>query len=181
MLDWNSIYKSGKDFGMLPDSVVDMILTYVNPKASKTFLDIGSGTGHLTRLLHDRGYTGLGIDVSGEAIAIAESRADSINYREFDVDQEDVTLLTGPYGLITCKHVYAFIKHKNSFLKNASGLLEENGLFVLLTPLIGKVPNERNNIAVDSEKLRNDVAQYFTIVADRELKSGQMLILSLKN
>lgn len=180
MLDWNSIYKSGRDFGVMPDPVVDMILTYTNPAASKTFLDIGCGTGQLTRALHERGYTGLGIDLSHEAVAIAKSKTNDITYKTFDIEKEDASTLGGPYGLITCKHVYAFIEDRNTFLEKVSKLLESDGVFILLTPLKDKVPEEKKNIAVDTTKLRNEVAQYFRVIEDRELVSGQLLILSSK-
>src|SRR6266705_1176038 len=125
MLDWNSVYKAGRDFGVIPDPVVDTFLKHTKPEASKTFLDIGCGTGQLSRSLRERGYSGLGIDLSEEAISIASSRNQDIAYRLFDIERDDIKLLNGPYGLITCKHVYAFISDKKRFLRNVKELLEE--------------------------------------------------------
>src|SRR6266571_8402265 len=102
MLDWNSLYKSGRDFGPLPDPVIDQFLEHSDPKASKTFLDIGCGTGQLSRSLAERGYRGLGIDLSKEATSIASSRNQSVSYKQFDIERYDPKLLNGPYGLITC-------------------------------------------------------------------------------
>lgn len=178
MLDWNSLYKSGTDFGTLPEGVLDNVLSHVSLKASKTFLDIGCGTGHLTRMMHDRGYVGLGVDLSAEAVEIAKSRSTEVDYREFDVDTDEFSTLGGPFGLIICKHVYAFVGDKDRFLEHVRQLLESDGLFMLLTPLAGRVTDEKRNIAVDADELRRQVAQYFSTVEDRELLSGQLLLLA---
>lgn len=180
MLDWNFIYKSGRDFGELPEPVLDMALGYADSKASKTFLDIGCGTGHLTRLLYAKGYSGLGIDTSKEAIAIARSRSKDVSYKVLDITSEDAELLVKSYGMITCKHVYAFIADKNLFLSRVAEHLEERGIFVLLTPLIEDAP-EKSGIAVDGTQVRKDIDKHFSVTFDKKLKSGQLFILKLKN
>lgn len=180
MLDWNAIYKSGRDFGELPEAVVDMILSYADSNAPKTFLDIGCGTGHLTRLLHAKGYSGLGIDPSEEAITIARSRSKDISYEVLDILDEESKQLAKSYGLITCKHVYAFIPNKNLFLSKVTEKLEKDGTFMLLTPLVEDMP-EKPEIAVDGVQFRKDIEKFFTISLDRKLKSGQLFILKPKS
>jgi len=177
MLDWNAIYRSGRDFGELPEAIVDMILSYTDSDASKTFLDIGCGTGHLARLLHMKGYSGLGIDTSEEAIALARSRSGDIDYGVATISDED-GLLADSYGLITCKHVYAFIADKNLFLSKVAEQLEKEGTFVLLTPLIEDTL-EKPGIAVDGTQLRKDIDTFFSVSLDKKLKSGQLFILKL--
>ncbi len=89
MLDWNSIYKSGKDFGIIPEVIVDQILSFTEKKSS-TFLDIGCGTGQLSRSLYDKEYTGLGIDLSEEAVKIATSKNTFITYKALDIETADI-------------------------------------------------------------------------------------------
>lgn len=180
MLDWNAVYKSGRDFGEIPEAVVDMILSYTDTNASKTFLDIGCGTGHLTRLLETRGYSGIGVDASEEAIAIAKSRSKDINYEVLDILKDDNGKLAASYGLITCKHVYAFIPNKSLFLSKVAEKLEKNGTFMLLTPLVEDM-SERPEIAVYGVQLRKDIDRFFTVSLDKKLKSGQLFILKLKS
>lgn len=178
MLDWNAIYATGRDFSILPDAIVDFIVAHTVADAPKTFLDVGCGTGWLTRELFQRGYTGIGIDASTEAIAIARSRSQDVEYRVFDIEGDIAELNVQP-GLITCKHVYAFIVDKPLFLEKVAKLLAPNGTFALLTPLLESTP-EKPSIAVDGAELRRGVARVFDIVVDKSLASGQLLIVRPK-
>lgn len=180
MLDWNSLYKSGRDFGILPRAVIDIFLNHIDPNAPKTFLDIGCGTGQLSRALHERGYVGTGIDLSEEAILIASSKNGGLTYKQFDIENDDIDLLNGPYGLITCKHTYAFIKNTEHFLYKVSNLLHNNGSFVIITPLVEDVPTSQKSIAVSEKVLKRDLSKYFTIAYEQKIKSGQLFVLQPK-
>lgn len=177
MLDWNSLYASGKDFGILPENVIDFIIENTDSKSSKELLDIGCGTGQLTRSFEDRGYICLGIDPSSEAIKIASSRSSQSRY---EVGTLQTLNLTNPYGLITCKHVYAFINDKPAFLQQVANLLLANGSFVIITPLAEDTPADKHAITADGATLRQDLSKYFTSIIDRPLKSGQLFILKPK-
>ncbi|MCA9338252.1 class I SAM-dependent methyltransferase [Candidatus Saccharibacteria bacterium] len=180
MIDWNSLYKAGRDYGILPPSVVDFITTNTLPTAPKTHLDIGCGTGKLTRDLHERSYDSTGIDTASVAIEIAKSRSSDVTYMVHDISTDNNNNLTHThYGLITCKHVYAFIPNKQKFLHEVSSLLDANGTFALLTPLLESSP-EKPGIAVDGPQLRQDLAAVFEIIVDKELLSGQLFILRHK-
>ena len=180
MLDWNALYKSGRDFGLLPDAIADLIVSFAGDNASKTLLDIGCGTGHLTRLFSERGYACLGIDTSSEAITIAQSRSDRVEYKIFDMQSQDIETLGGPFGIVTCKHVYAFIDDKELFLDQVLKLLERDGIFVVLTPLLEDVDEGKRAIAVSGAQIRNDLSKKFTVVLDKSLKSGQLFVLRMK-
>lgn len=177
MLDWNFIYKSGKDFGRLPDQVMEFILRNVNSEAPKTTLDIGCGTGWLTRELYKRGYSVRGIDTSSEAISIAKSQLEEINYQVTDLMGGE--FLSDNFGLITCKHVYAFVPEKQDFLVKVSELLAPNGTFVLITPMLETSP-EKPDIAVDGAELRRDLEKLFVIIVDKSLVSGQLFMVRPK-
>src|SRR5688572_1600088 len=108
---WSAWYDQDKDFILISSQAVSKILGNLDESLPKTHLDIGCGTGQLTRELYHRGYTCIGIDASSSAVKIAKSLTvrDGLRYLQFNADDGDFKTLPGqPYSLITCKLVYAF-------------------------------------------------------------------------
>jgi 2-polyprenyl-3-methyl-5-hydroxy-6-metoxy-1,4-benzoquinol methylase len=136
---WNNYYNQSKDFGLISSQTISRFLKLADPQLPKTCLDIGCGTGQLTRELNHRGYLCHGIDVSSSAIDIARSlttRSDELTYQQANiVTLSSKTLPYSPYSLITCKLVYAFIKDTPAFLAQVNSLLADNGIFVVITPI----------------------------------------------
>ncbi|MGH7196638.1 MAG: class I SAM-dependent methyltransferase [Candidatus Saccharimonadales bacterium] len=149
---WSDYYDQGKDFALVTSSAITKFLDFIDPTLPKTCLDIGCGTGQLTRELAHRGYTCLGIDASSSAVKIAKSLTvgPKLQYFHFDIENDGIGALPDqPYSLITCKLVYAFIKDKAAFLQKVSTLLASGGTFIIITPLKLDVPLEKTGIAVD--------------------------------
>ena len=148
---------------------ITKFLSYADSEAPNTALDIGAGTGQLTRELFHRGYKCVGVEASASAVKLAKSLTvmpqDSMSYHHFDIEKDNLKDLShAPYGLITCKLVYAFIKDREAFLDRVSSILAPNGLFVVITPLPEDVPIEKQNIAVPPEAM-NILAESFDQVA----------------
>lgn len=155
---WSKLYDNGRDFTLMAHGTLSRILSYADSALPKTCLDIGCGTGQLTRELFHRGYTCTGIDASVSAIQIAQSLTvapqDHPQYIHFDIEQDNIdNLPLQQYSLITCKLVYAFIKDKPTFLESVKRLLAPDGIFVVITPHVNNVPAERRGIAVDDTDL----------------------------
>lgn len=74
---------------------------------------------------------------------------------------------SAPYGLITCKLVYAFIEDKPAFLKRVKRLLAPEGLFVVVTPLPEHVPAEKIEIAASADDVAL-LSSSFDVVAQYE-------------
>lgn len=162
---WSKCYAAGRDFRMIPASSISSFLTG-STTTNKRCLDIGCGTGHLTRELYHRGFHVIGIDASRKAIEIAQSltmvSGEQLKYIHFDIEHDDLDALPWqPYGLITCKLVYAFIKDKQSFLRRVGQMLEREGLFVIITPIPTQVPPEKINIAVNFSHTLAELRTYF--------------------
>lgn len=155
---WDNYYKQGSDFLLASSQSISRFLSSNHPDAPRTALDIGCGTGQLTRELWHRGYKVVGTDVSESAIEIAQSLTilpeTELCYKQIDVEQGNTADLPfQPYGLITCKLVYAFMRDKQAFLKKVEELLDDKGIFVVITPLIERTPPERKSIAVSKEEI----------------------------
>lgn len=139
---WDEVFKQGKDFTTLNVVFLDEELF---PRLSssavdtpRTFLDIGCGTGDALMKMQERGFAVSGIDASAEAVRIAREKT-GLNEEIVvgDIDAGDLGQFEqNKYDLIFVKLVIAFIKDKESFVKNIRSLLSENGQLLLMTPLV---------------------------------------------
>jgi 2-polyprenyl-3-methyl-5-hydroxy-6-metoxy-1,4-benzoquinol methylase len=173
MIDWNEIYSSGADFRAISRRDIDSMLEYLPSPTHATSLDIGCGTGQLTRELWHRGFAPTGIDTSEAAIKLAKSYTvlddSQIKYRIFDLETQDAADLGATqFTLITCKLVYAFINDKAAFLRNVSRLLAKDGVFVILTPLKDQVPKEKAHIAVEYDQTLRQLEVLFAVETQRD-------------
>lgn len=100
-----------------------------------------------------------GIDVSSEAIERARrltvAPKSSLSYQQLDIEATDANALqNAPYGLVTCKLVYAFMKDKSAFIEEVRAITAPDGLFVVMTPLVDDLPPEKQNIGVAESDLQ---------------------------
>ncbi|MBI3889395.1 class I SAM-dependent methyltransferase [Candidatus Saccharibacteria bacterium] len=135
---WSNLYTSGRDYTLIGTGEIDKIIATVGVGERQKQLDIGCGTGQLTREFYHRGYTVVGIDPSAAAIEKARNATarEGLTYYHGTIDQ-NTTLLEneGLFDVITCKLVYAFIEDKVTFLQNVNSILSSSGYFILITPL----------------------------------------------
>lgn len=156
---WSRIYQTGRDFRLIAPESLAKLLSFVDlEKADKAALDIGCGTGQLTRGLYEHGYQVTGLDVSATAVSMARSLASAnfgkLSYFHFDIEHDDLDKLPNPqYDLIICKLVYAFIQDKPVFLKRVQTLLAPSGTFAVITPLSADVPSEKRDVAIEKREL----------------------------
>ena len=167
---WNKYYEANRDFALESSQEINKFLSYCNPNAPKAALDIGCGTGQLTRELWHHGYKTVGVDVSSEAIKLAKAStilpASELYYQRADIEQADLSSLPlQPYGLITCNRVYAFIQNKATFLDKVAGLLDDNGTFIVITPRSAsndqKKPLEADQQDIDLLAVHFDQVDYY--------------------
>lgn len=183
MINWNQTYDSGNDFRLITSAEINYILKYTQSysKANTQCLDIGSGTGHLTRELWHRGFKPTGIDISESAIRLARQYTklggDEITYLVANLEKNEVNELIGKkFALITCKLVYAFIDNKQIFLENVSKLMNDRSIFAIITPLADDVPPVKKHIAVDFDTTVLELRTYFNLLSS-EKNNGQVIFI----
>ncbi|WP_159054659.1 class I SAM-dependent methyltransferase [Streptomyces dysideae] len=168
---WSKVYDGGKDFRPLFPVDLERIFALLPPDQKKQHLDIGCGTGGLTRDLFHRGHTSTGIDPSSSAIERAQAATAyldrGINY--ICEDFESVTLYEGPYSLITCKLVYAFLQDKKKCVEKMSNLLSPDGTLILVTK-IHHSDEDATPISVDGREVRSTLGQSFSEVRELDLE-----------
>lgn len=168
---WSKVYNGGKDFHPLFPIDFERIFAVLPPDDKKLHLDIGCGTGGLTRDMFHRGYTSTGIDPSSSAIERAKAATIYLNQGIDYICEsfEDVTLVEAPYSLITCKLVYAFFEDKDRCLKKVKELLSEEGSFVLITKVHDSAETA-TPISVDEQEIRGSLGRTFANIQEVDLE-----------
>lgn len=150
---------------------LERIFALLPPDQKKQHLDIGCGTGGLTRDMFHRGYMSTGIDPSSSAIAHAKAATvyagSGINY--VCDDFESVDLADQSYTLITCKLVYAFLYDKDKCLEKVRSLLHPDGSFVLVTK-VHDSEETATPISVDEKEVRDTLRRSFGKVKEIDLE-----------
>jgi len=106
------------------------------PKKGKA-IELGCGTAPILRWICDKGFTGIGIDISKTAITIAKRQAKSTNLRFRRADLCDLnTAGLGKFDLVIdghCLHCITDPDDRQTFLQNASSLMNKSAAFIIMT------------------------------------------------
>lgn len=106
------------------------------PKGGRV-IEFGCGTGPILRRVCKKGFSGVGIDVSRTAIAMAreQSKGLDIKFKQGDACNIDIKSL-GKFDAVIdglCLHCITNKKDRKAYLDNVFAILKTGGLFVLLT------------------------------------------------
>lgn len=178
--DWSKIYEDGGDFRVLtPHELTNILQHTLGERSPGNALDIGCGTGQLTRDLWFRGFSVKGIDPSSKAIEIAKSASAAVSDSSLSYAVSDTSGLreTEQYDLIFCKLVYAFIEDKEAFLNDVKMHLQPHGAFILLTPVLGsKISETKPFICVDYKLTLRQLSDTFGNVSVHSLGNIECFI-----
>ncbi len=112
-------------------------------------LDVGCGGGYLLEELARRGYTGVGIDLSPESVAIARARllergaGDSLDARVGSAYEPP----QGPFDLVCLTDVLEHLEDPRGCLKALREQMAPGGLLVISTPNRRSLPGARRWLA----------------------------------
>jgi len=112
----------------------DMALRAIRDIPVGRFIEIGCGTGDFLIELGRAGWSGVGIDLSADAI---QEAADSITQEQLlgiAVRQEDLLDVSGRFDAAFCFEVLEHISDDVEFMKRVRTLLGPTGIFVLSVP-----------------------------------------------
>ncbi len=115
------------------------------PEHGGRVLDIGCGGGFLLEELAGRGYSGTGIDLSPESVAITRTRLAEIGAS----DRLDAVVGSayappaGPYDLVTLTDVLEHLEDPRACLRALREQMSPGGLLVISTPNRRSLPGAR--------------------------------------
>lgn len=108
-------------------------------------LDVGCGTGFLLEKLAERGYSGIGVDLSPESVEHANRRLEEIGASERlrAVVGSAYEPPEGPFDLIALTDVLEHLEDPRACLQALRTQLAPNGLLVISTPNRRSLPGAR--------------------------------------
>ena len=142
--------------------LTDVLSQPWTPKAGRA-VELGCGTGPIIRWVCERGFSGVGLDVSKTAIAMAneQSAGLDIKFRRADVCSLNTSRL-GRYELVVdghCYHCITDMQDRKAYLQTACDLLKPGGVFVLMT-MCGPVDREHFKRAWKGLKLHQGIVYH---------------------
>jgi SAM-dependent methyltransferase len=112
-------------------------------------LDVGCGTGFLLERLAERGYSGVGIDLSPESVEHARRRLEEIGAadRLTAMVGSAYEPPAGPFDLIALTDVLEHLEDPRACLRALRAVLAPGGLLVISTPNRRSLPGARRWMA----------------------------------
>jgi SAM-dependent methyltransferase len=106
------------------------------PKSGRV-IELGCGTGPILRWICKKNFSGLGIDVSKTAVAMAKEQLKglAVKFKQADICCIDTGKI-GKFDLAidgNCLHCITSADNRKKFLKNSFKLLRKEGLFIVMT------------------------------------------------
>jgi len=108
-----------------------IILEYLNRLDVTTFLEVGCGCGDLLRVLERKGYSGVGIDISQEALDVA---ARGLSSGRIKVSCCSPGELNGQFDIVIASEVMEHHKDDVAFLVELRQRLHNGGHVILTVP-----------------------------------------------
>lgn len=106
------------------------LMLSVLPTAPARVADLGCGTGTLTRLLTDEGYSVDGLDISPEMIERARAKVPESRF--VIADAAAPSLPAAKYDVVLCRHVLWAISEPVDAFRRWVALLKPGGIVVLI-------------------------------------------------
>jgi len=132
------------------DYLVDYFQRRLPGFSEMRILEVGSAESGLLAVLHARGLSVTGIELSPDRVALAQSLNPHLNVRVGDITDASLpATLDGPYDLIILRDVIEHVPNRHAAFANLAALLAPNG-FVYMTfpprfsPFAGHQQNGRS-------------------------------------
>jgi ubiquinone/menaquinone biosynthesis C-methylase UbiE len=110
------------------ESMVNL-LTRIYPRKNCTVLDLGCGTGMLSKALASQGFRVIGIDISMESLRALKKSDKRVAL--FQGDAESLPLSDHDYKALVCLGVWRHMRHLEPVLDEICRVLSEDGNFIL--------------------------------------------------
>ena len=137
--DWDRCYTDSRPKTLSAQNLVSRrrfaleMLEARIPRGSK-ILDVGCGTGHLTRELIQRGYEAWGVDFSEAMVHYAHEHYDSDRFQAGDIER--IPFPDNTFDAVVCLGVMEYLEKDDTALREMWRVLKPGGRAVITTPSI---------------------------------------------
>lgn len=120
----------------VPDAAVEAaIIAALAERPFRTLLDLGTGTGRMVELLGPQAKRAVGIDLSRDMLALAESRLDRAGLKHCTVRHGDIFELAMPpdtFDVVVVHQVLHFLDDGGRAIRDAARLLRPQGRLLVV-------------------------------------------------
>jgi ubiquinone/menaquinone biosynthesis C-methylase UbiE len=149
--EWTAIYRDNARQQTFNSELLNRVLSYLQPGPETLFLDAGCGRGDHSIRLVERGYHGVGIDMSATVLHRAKELVVSVNCTEkARLDFVQGCLKTLPFAdhsfdFVHCRGVLMHIPDWKAALRDLCRVLKPNGSILVM---------ENNDRSIETKLLR---------------------------
>lgn len=131
--DFGEISKRYKETSTIQNSAADILLALLDVKNNENILDVGCGTGNLTKKLYDRSHSYVvGIDPSAEMIN--ESIKNYGNEILFQIGSAEDISFKNTFDVIFCNSTFQWVKDVQKSIENFYCALKSQGRVGIQAP-----------------------------------------------
>ena len=105
----------------------ESLLNLLDAKPGEHILDLGCGTGHLTKQIQDKGAIVKGTDLSPDMISQAKDKYPEI---DFVVENAEDFFTDNPYDAVFSNAALHWVKYQNGMMRSVYNSLKQGGRFV---------------------------------------------------
>lgn len=131
--------------------------------SNKTILDLGCGTGELSKRLSENAQNILGIDISQKMLNVANEKNSRSNIEYKNLSLENISILNQKFDVIVSSLAFHYVENFQKLITDISRLLKKRGslIFSQEHPMLTAYIGERNWISdPEGNKLYWPVSNY---------------------
>jgi len=103
--------------------------------SKKHFLEIGVGAGDFITFIGNKGFHGVGVDISEEAVEIARNRVKKARLEKMvKIEQKSIFDISGIYDVVFAFEVLEHIDEDEKFINVIKRFLNREGVFIFSVP-----------------------------------------------
>ncbi len=163
--NWNNIFKNGRDYSY-PTAYFVYLVSLIKLKRKNLAVDIGCGTGQLTRDLLAYGFRNIiGIDSSKVALHIAKSVTDAASIEYIlnpGLNKLNIKLIKNADLFIT-RYAFTCIFKEPYIINVIFDSMNNSSVFVIINPNYQNLPENKKNISEPKTETLAKLSPFFNI------------------
>lgn len=111
-----------------------VVFDFLSEIKKGTVLEIGVGAGDLVYELAKKGYKGLGIEISDEAVEISRRKISKIHNNNIKIEKRDLFEINESFDIVIILEVIEHIKDDEKALKKICDIINDGGHLIISAP-----------------------------------------------
>lgn len=149
-----------------------IVLDFLSEIKKGKVLEVGMGAGDLVKSLADRGYEGLGIEISREALEIARKRLAGVDKR-IRMEKKDLFDICECFEIVIMLEVIEHIENDDEALKKLYDIINDGGYLIISAPV------HKKEWSFESDVLAGHFRRYEKDEMKRKLEKSGFEVLKM--